>query len=191
MWAAHSVLQVDTRVLVELADDVDPAAGRAAVQAVTAAFGSPDVFDREEYTASLAGDVDQVLSLIYVLLALAIVIALMGIANTLSLSVHERIRELGLLRAVGATRRQIRSMVRGEAVVVSLFGTAVGLGLGTFLGWALMRAIAADQGMGLFSVPVGQLAIVLGLGAMVGILAAVRPARRAARLDVLAAIATE
>ncbi len=161
------------------------------MQAVTAAFGSPDVFDREEYTASLAGDVDQVLSLIYVLLALAIVIALMGIANTLSLSVHERIRELGLLRAVGATRRQIRSMVRGEAVVVSLFGTAVGLGLGTFLGWALMRAIAADQGMGLFSVPVGQLAIVLGLGAMVGILAAVRPARRAARLDVLAAIATE
>jgi putative ABC transport system permease protein len=118
------------------------------------------------------------------------VIAVMGIANTLSLSVHERTRELGLLRAVGQTRQQARTMVRGEAVIVGLFGTLGGLGLGLFLGWALVSALASE-GFGSFAVPTSSLAVVLALGALVGVLAAVHPAHRAARMNVLSAIATE
>jgi putative ABC transport system permease protein len=131
-----------------------------------------------------------VLNLVYGLLVLAIVIALMGIANTLSLSIHERSRELGLLRAVGQTRRQLRSMVRGEAATVALFGTAGGVGLGIFLGWALVDTLASE-GFTSFAIPAGPLAVVMAIGALVGVVAAVRPARRAARMDVLSAIATD
>ena len=88
------------------------------------------------------------LTLVYGLLALAVLIALMGIANTLSLSIHERTRELGLLRAVGQTRRQLRSSVRWESVIVAVFGTVGGIGLGTFLGWGLVRALSAQEGFG-------------------------------------------
>src|SRR5690606_40378451 len=97
---------------------------------------------------------------VYAMLALAILIALMGIANTLSLSIHERTRELGLLRAVGQTRRQLRAMVRGEAVTVALFGTLCGLGLGLFLGWAMVEALA-DEGFTSFALPTGQLAVIV------------------------------
>jgi putative ABC transport system permease protein len=114
----------------------------------------------------------------------------MGIANTLSLSIHERTRELGLLRAVGQTRAQTRAMVRWESVIVALFGTVGGMGLGLFLGWALVSALAGE-GFGSFAVPRLTLAVVVALGALVGVLAAVRPARRAARMNVLSAIATE
>ena len=119
----------------------------------------------------------------------------MGIANTLSLSIHERTRELGLLRAVGQTRGQLRSMVRWESVIMSSFGAVGGLGVGVFLGWALVKAAASAPGsaadLGVFSVPAGQLLVVLVLGALAGVLAGFRPARRAARLNVLEAIATE
>lgn len=191
LWAPHTPVQVDISVLITLADGVDIGTGRAAVEEVTAGYGEPEVQDRDEYVEMQAGGIDLLLNIVYVMLALAIVIALMGISNTLSLSVHERTRELGLLRAVGQTRPQTRSMVRWESVVVALFGTVGGLALGTFLGWALMRAIRAEEGIGTFAAPVGQLVLVLALGAVVGIIAAIRPARRAARLDVLQAIATE
>jgi putative ABC transport system permease protein len=144
----------------------------------------------QEFIESIAGEINLYLNVIYLLLLLAIVIALMGIANTLSLSVHERTRELGLLRAVGQTRRQTRTMVRGEPLIVALLGTVGGLGLGLFLGWALVSALAGE-GLGSFAVPMLSLAVVLGLGALVGVLAAVRPAHRAARMDVLSAIAME
>jgi len=141
----------------------------------------------------VAANVDMLLGIVYVMLALAILIALMGIANTLSLSIHERTRELGLLRAVGQTRSQLRSMIRWESVVIAVFGTVGGLGLGVFLGWALVQAAAGGpfSDVSAFSAPVGQLVIVLAAGAIAGVLAGVRPARRAARLDVLGAIATE
>jgi putative ABC transport system permease protein len=186
----HTAQAADVAVMIVLADGVDVDEAEIAVQAVADRFASPDVQTADEYTESVAGEVDQVLNMVYVLLVLAIVIALMGIANTLSLSVHERTRELGLLRAVGQTRRQLRSMVRGEAVTVALFGTAGGVGLGLFLGWAMVEALA-DEGFTAFTVPVTSLAIVLVVGALAGVLAAVRPARRAARLDVLDAIATD
>jgi putative ABC transport system permease protein len=191
-YAPHAATRVsDVALLIDLADGVSTSDGEAAIQPVADRFGAPDVQDRREYVDSVAGQIDQLLTVIYVLLIMAILIALMGIANTLSLSIHERTRELGLLRAVGQSRRQLRRMVRGEALVVALFGTVGGLGLGTFLGWAMVQTIEAAEGLGAFAVPTGQLAMVVALGAIVGVVAAVRPARRAAKLDVLQAIATD
>jgi putative ABC transport system permease protein len=190
-WAAHASQDVDATVLVELRDGVGLDAGRAAVERVAARYGSPEVRDRQQYADTLAGGVRQALAVVYAMLALAIVIALLGIANTLSLSIHERTRELGLLRAVGETRRQVRAMVRWESLIVALFGTVGGLALGVFLGWALVRAAAAQDALGPFTLPLGQLALVLLVGALAGVLAGLRPARRAARVDLLAAIASE
>jgi putative ABC transport system permease protein len=186
----HTSRPADVNLLIDLANGVPIEAGEAAVQRVADRFGAPDVQTNQEFTQSIAGEINQLLTVIYVLLILAIVIALMGIANTLSLSIHERTRELGLLRAVGQTRAQTRAMVRWESVIVALFGTIGGVGLGLFLGWALVSALASD-GFGSFAVPKTPLAVVLALGALVGVLAAVRPAHRAARMDVLSAIATE
>jgi putative ABC transport system permease protein len=124
-----------------------------------------------------------------VLLALAVLIALLGIANTLVLSIFERTRELGLLRAVGMTRRQVRSMVRWESVIIALLGAFLGLAIGLFASWAMVTAVA-NEGARL-QLPVGQLAVVTLIAALAGMLAAVVPAQRASRLNVLAAIATE
>jgi putative ABC transport system permease protein len=189
-YLPHTSRPGDYVVMITLADGVSQADGEQAVQAVADRFSAPDVQTEQEYTDAVAGEVDQFLTIVYVLLVLAIVIALMGIANTLSLSIHERTRELGLLRAVGQSRRQLRSMVRGEAFVVALFGTVGGVGLGMFLGWAMVSALASE-GFTSFAIPATSLAAVLALGAVVGVVAAVRPARRAARMDVLAAISTE
>jgi putative ABC transport system permease protein len=186
----HTSRPADVNMLIDLAGGVPVDEGEVAVQRVADRFGAPDVQTKREFTQSIADEITQYLTVIYVLLILAIVIALMGIANTLSLSIRERTHELGLLRAVGQTRRQIRTMVRGEALTVALFGTAGGVGLGLFLGWALVSALA-KQGFGSFAVPRLPLAVVLVLSALVGVLAAVRPAHRAARMDVLSAIATE
>ncbi|MGH9182936.1 MAG: ABC transporter permease [Acidimicrobiales bacterium] len=190
-WSPHSVQDLDATVFVELADGVDLGAGKSAVQAVAQAFGAPDVEDRQEYVDSVAGNVTRMLGLVYVLLGLAVVIAAMGIANSLSLAVHERTRELGLLRAVGQTRGQLRSMVRWESVIIALFGTTGGLGLGVFLGWALVRAVSEGGPVGTFAAPLGPLAVVLVAGAVVGVVAGLRPARRAAGLNILLAIAAE
>ncbi len=185
-WAPHAGQDVDSQVLVGLKAGVGLASGKAAVAAIAA---GADVLDRDEYVASAAQGVDMMLGIVYVLLFLAIVIALMGIANTLSLAIHERTRELGLLRAVGQSRRQLRSMVRWESVIIALFGTAGGLALGVFLGWALVRAASA-AGFATFTAPAGQLAVVLVAGPVAGVLAGLGPARRAAKLDLLIAIAT-
>lgn len=191
VWTPHAVQDVDSQVIVETAAGTPPAAAEAAVAEVAGHFGGPEVQDRDEFATQMAMGVDMALTIIYALLALAIVIALMGIANTLSLAIHERTRELGLLRAVGQTRRQVRTMVRWESVIVAVLGAGAGIGLGVFLGWALVRAAAATSGdLGAFAVPPARLAVVLAVGALAGVLAGLRPARRAARLDVLAAIAT-
>ena len=115
--------------------------------------------------------------------------AVLGIVNTLALSVVERTRELGLLRALGLDRRRMRRMVRVEAVLVAVFGGLLGVALGTAIGIAGQRALAG-QGVAVLRVPVGQLLLFLVLAGLAGVLAAVLPARRAARLDVLAALAT-
>jgi putative ABC transport system permease protein len=187
----HTSRPADVNMLINLADGVPEAEGEAAAQQVADRFGAPDVQTNQEFTDSIAGEINVLLTVIYVLQIIAIVIALMGIATTLSLSVHERTRELGLLRAVGQTRQQTRAMVRGEALIVALFGTVGGLGLGLFLSWAVVSALAVDGFTSSFAVPAVWLAATLALGAVAGVVAAVRPAHRAARMDVLAAIATE
>ncbi|MEU9117302.1 FtsX-like permease family protein [Streptomyces sp. NPDC048483] len=189
-WQPHRIQDSDNLVAVSLRHGVGTADGKAAVAHTAAAYGSPPVQTRAEYAATAANGVDTFLTLVYALLALAVVIALLGIANTLTLALHERTRELGLLRAVGQTRAQLRAMVRWESVLVAAFGTAGGLALGAFLGWALVRA-ADSAGSSVFTVPAGQLAAVALIGTAAGAVAGLRPARRAARLDVLRAIATE
>ncbi len=126
------------------------AEARRAIDPIAKRFGG-DVQNQAEYADAAAGGLDFLLGLVYVLLLLAIVIALLGIANTLSLAVYERRREIGLLRAVGETRRQVRSMLRLESVIVSSFGTLVGVVAGAFIGWSLFEAIA--QRNATFSVP--------------------------------------
>ncbi|MFE5669481.1 ABC transporter permease [Streptomyces niveus] len=191
-WAPHRTQDADTLVSVTFADGVPAAEAGAAVKKTAAAFGNPDVQTRDEYARTSAGAIDMMLTLIYALLALAVLIALLGIANTLTLAVHERTRELGLLRAVGQTRAQLRAMVRWESVLVAAFGTAGGLVLGGLLGWV---AVEASEGAGdtafAFALPPAQLALVGVVGLTAGAIAGWRPARRAARLDVLRAIATE
>ncbi|MGW1063998.1 ABC transporter permease [Streptomyces aureus] len=191
-WAPHRTQDADTLVAVSLREGVSTAEGKAAVRKVADRYGSPEVQTRVEYAQSSAAGIDMMLTLVYALLALAVLIALLGIANTLTLAVHERTRELGLLRAVGQTRGQLRAMVRWESVLVAAFGTAGGLALGAFLGWVLVEASdgASDSSFA-FAVPPLRLAVVALVGLAAGVLAGLRPARRAARLDVLRAIATE
>ena len=147
------------------------------------------MLDKQGFIDSLNAQINKMLGLIYAMLALAIVIALLGIANTLALSIFERTRELGLLRAVGMSKAQLRATVRWEAVLIALFGTSLGLGVGTFFGWAMVRALA-DQGISQLAIPAGSLIVVTLVAAAAGIGAAIMPSRRAARLNVLKAIAT-
>ena len=189
--AAHVAQDNVTVVLVDAAAGVDVDAAKVAVGDVTARFGAPAPMDRDEYIDSVAEEVDSVLYFVYGMLAVAVIIALMGIANTLSLSVHERRRELGLARAVGQDRAQLRSTVRWESVIIAIFGTIGGIGLGGFLGWGIVRALEAQEGFGVFALPIIPLAAILGLAAAAGVVAALRPARRAARTDILAAIAAD
>ena len=177
-------------VLADAAEGVSPEDARAAIDGVLEAFPNVSVQDQAELTASLRDQVDQLLNVIVGLLGLALVIALIGIVNTLALSVFERTREIGLLRAVGMTRRQVRSMVRWEAVIVAVFGAVLGVAVGSFFGWALVRA-AAEEGLQVLEFPTGRLATYVVIAGLAGVLAAVFPARRAARLDVLQAVTTE
>jgi putative ABC transport system permease protein len=119
-----------------------------------------------------------------------VIIALIGIANTLALSIYERTRKLGLLRAVGTTRRQLRSIVRSEALIISVFGAIEGLVLGMLFGWAIVTALHS-QGITQLSFPVAQLLAVAGLAGLAGIVAAIAPTSRAARLNILQAVTTE
>ncbi|MGI5516789.1 ABC transporter permease [Streptomyces sp. CA-106131] len=191
-WAPHRTQDSDTLVAVSFKPGVATVEGKAAVQKVAARYGNPSVQTRDEFAQSSAGGIDMMLTLVYALLALAVLIALLGIANTLTLAVHERIRELGLLRAVGQTRSQLRAMVRWESILVAAFGTAGGLVLGAFLGWVLVKSSdGASATAFAFALPPAQLLVVALVGLAAGALAGLRPARRAARLDVLRAIATE
>jgi putative ABC transport system permease protein len=182
--------QLDAKVYVQAADATSAATARSVLDQAASKYANVEVQNRAEFKAAQAGDINTILNLIYALLGLAIVIALIGISNTLALSIFERTRELGLLRAVGMTRAQLRATVRWESMIIALFGTVLGLTIGLFFGWSMVHALA-DKGFNSFVVPVGSLAVVAVIAAIAGVGAAVLPARRAARLDVLGAIATQ
>ncbi len=161
-----------------------------AVEKALAPYPNVQVQTRAQFEASQSAQINQLLGLVYALLALAVLIALIGIVNTLMLSVFERTHEIGLLRAVGMRRRQIRAMIRSESVILAVFGAVIGIIVGTCLGIALVSALHS-QGITDTVVPVSNLVVFLILAALLGLLAASWPARRAARLDVLAAIAAQ
>ncbi len=142
-----------------------------------------------QFKRDQAGQINTLLALIYVLLALAVIVSLFGIVNTLVLSIYERVRELGLLRAIGTSRRQIRQMVRYEAIITALIGGVIGLVVGVLFAIVITRPLAADGFV--LSIPIPTLIILLVAAALAGRWAAVLPARRAARLDILAALASE
>jgi ABC-type antimicrobial peptide transport system permease subunit len=162
---------------------------RADLERALAAYPDAKVQTRAAWVTTQSKSVDQVLDLFYVLLALSVIISVFGMVNTLVLAVFERTRELGMLRAVGMSRRQMRRMIRHESVVTALIGAALGLPLGVLLA-ALATRAAGSQGLG-FHLPGGQLAAFVLLAVVAGIWAAVLPARRAARLDVLQALQYE
>ena len=182
--------QLDTFVFVKVADGADIAAVRGDVEQATAEFGNIEVQDQAAFRDQQAGFVNQLLGLVTAMLFLAVVIALFGIANTLSLSIFERTRELGLLRAVGMGRTQVKRMIRWESVIIAILGALFGIAIGIFFGWALQQALA-PEGITEFVLPVGQLVFFLILAALAGVVVALLPARRAAKLNVLEAISYE
>ena len=181
---------VDTFVYVKLAPGADPTAVRAELDTIQAEYPTVKIQDQTEFKESISGQINQLLNLVYALLGLSVIIAIFGVVNTLALSIIERTREIGMLRAVGTQRSQVRTMIRWESILISFFGAVTGVLLGLVLGTSLQRLLA-DQGIDQLAVPWALILVVLVATAVVGVLAAVWPARRAANLDVLAAIRTE
>jgi putative ABC transport system permease protein len=178
------------QVLLSLEDGADTGAVRKDIDAlVTDRYPTVESKDKEEFGEFVSGQVNQLLGVVYALLALAVIVSLFGIVNTLALSIHERTRELGLIRAVGMSRRQVRRIIRYEAVITALIGAVLGSALGVLFAVIMSRPLA-DEGFTL-SIPVGTLILMLILAIVAGVIAAIGPARRASRLDVLDALAYE
>jgi putative ABC transport system permease protein len=176
--------------LARLTPDASPKDVQKAVEdALKDRYPTVEVQNQSQLKDQQKEQVNQLLALIYALLSLAVVVSVFGIVNTLALSIHERTRELGMLRAVGMSRRQVRTMVRYEAVITALIGAILGTVLGCVFA-ALVSRPLADEGFTL-SYPVGTLVVLLVLAALAGVVAAIGPARRASRLDVLRALAYE
>ena len=179
----------DERVLVSAADGVSAAAGREAVTAATAGYAEVRVADFASYVEQLTSEVDQLVAMVGGLLGLAILIALLGIATTLSLSVVERARESALLRALGLTRGQLRGMLAVEAAITALLGAVLGLVLGLVFAWVALGTLAVQSGLGdgaVFSVPWAELGTGVAAAALIGLLASVVPGRQAARVEIAA-----
>jgi putative ABC transport system permease protein len=182
--------QYDFSVYVQAAPGVSDLAARAALSTIAVDYPNADLMSKAEYIDDMAAQIDPIVNLMYALLALAVGIALFSIANSMALSVHERTHEIGLLRAVGMDRSQTRSAIRWEALLIALVGTLSGVLIGVFFGWALSVTLRGE-GLMAFSFPVVSIVVITVLAVIGGVLAATRPARRAARLDVLRAITTE
>jgi putative ABC transport system permease protein len=177
--------QLDAKLLVKKAEGVSSEAAETAIRAVVKDYPAATLLDERGKSPEQLASIEQFANAVYILLALALLIALIGIGTTLALSVVERTPEIGLLRAVGMTREQARAMVAWESVLIALFGAGVGMVVGLFFGWAILQGLP-DQVA--FRVPVVQVVVVTAVSAAAALLAAAGPARRATRLDVLAAI---
>ncbi|WP_327677508.1 ABC transporter permease [Kitasatospora sp. NBC_00458] len=183
-------LPVDSMVFGKAATGADVAKTLAALEESLKEFPQASVRDQAGYKEQIQEQVNTLLYMIYGLLGLAIVVAVLGVVNTLALSVVERTREIGLLRAIGLSRRQLRRMIRLESVVIALFGVVLGTGLG--LAWGITgQQVLRSQGLEALAVPVGTIAFTLVASVLIGLLAALVPAFRAGRMNVLAAIATD
>ncbi len=180
--------QQDSNILVRAQPGVTPNQARDAVAAALVNYPNLKAYTKSGFKDVLNSQVNQLLYLVYLLLGLAVIIAVFGIVNTLALSIFERTREIGLLRAVGLSRRATRAMIRWEAIIVALIGGVVGLVLGVFLGIVVVERISL---LTTLSVPWTSLAIFFVLAGVAGVVAAIFPARRAARLNVLDAIQAE
>ncbi len=180
----------DSFVFVDAAPGADVGETRAAVDGLLAArYPGAESQDREEVKEQQAGQINAILGLFYALLALSVIVSLFGIVNTLALSIFERTRELGMLRAIGTSKRQVRRTVRYEAAITALIGAVLGLVLGVVFALVVSRPLEAEGFT--FALPVGTLLALLVVAALLGVLAAIGPARRAARVDVLRALAYE
>ncbi|MGW6900072.1 MULTISPECIES: FtsX-like permease family protein [unclassified Streptomyces] len=172
----------------------DGGASKANEQAVVDALGdnpAMSVMDRQDIRDMFGGFVSTALNIMYGLLAMALIIAVLGVVNTLAMSVFERQQEIGMLRAIGLDRRKVKRMIRLEAVVIAVFGAVIGVALGTFLGWAIGRTLASAIPGYALVIPWDRIAVFLVLAALVGVLASLWPARSAAKLNMLTAIKTE
>jgi putative ABC transport system permease protein len=188
-WDANFDAQDDNTIAIKMVDGIDIAAAETALAPLTQEFPQLEFETSEQFRERVEGQLDSLLVIINVFLGLAILIALLGITNTMALSVLERTQEIGLMRAIGMTRRQTRSMIRLEAAIVALFGALLGVVVGVFFGWLAVAAIP-DSIISRLAIPYGTLAIYAVIATLAGLLAASFPARRAARLNVLDAIAT-
>ena len=187
---ANVAQPLDFAVFVKIAPGASPAVVKQGIDAVLKGYPNVTLSDQSQFKQKEIAQIDQIFGLVGGLLALSVIISLFGIVNTLALSIYERIRELGLLRAVGMSRSQVRRMIRSEAVVIALIGATLGLVIGVAFGWAMQRALA-DQGVSKLSIPVGQMVLMVVVAALLGVVAAIWPARRAAKIDVLQAISYE
>jgi putative ABC transport system permease protein len=179
----------DANIYIRLADGANSEQVKTALTSSTTDKGLGNLQSRDEFIDAESGQINQILGLIYGLLGLSIIIAIVGIVITLLLSVFERRREIGLLRAIGMTRSQVRTTVRWESVITSMFGAIVGVVLGVVMGFVLIL-ILADSGASAFSLPIAGTIWILVLSFIVGVLAAVYPARRATKVDIMQSIAT-
>jgi len=179
----------DNSLNIRLTGDADPGTVKKALDEVTKPIPLVEVNDKEGFAETIRGQVNQLLYMIYGLLALAIIIAVIGIVNTLGLSVLERTREIGLLRSIGMTRRQLRRTITLESVAIAVLGAVLGMVLGLIYGTLLQRVLEDD--LKVLFIPLGQLLVFGVIAIVVGVLAAVIPAARASRLNVLNAISAE
>ena len=186
----EQVLASPNGMFITLAEGADPGAVRASIREILAPSYVFKVFDPDELSDQVGSQANRMLAVLYGLLGLSIAIAILGIVNTLILSVSERVREIGLMRAVGLGRAQLAGQIVCESVLTAVYGTVLGAAAGVLLAGAL-RALLADRGLTEFVVPWSQLGAVVGVSVVVGVLAALWPAVRATRLPVLEAIATE
>ena len=190
-YEAHNATATDFLVLLTIADGADLATVQASVRAaLDAGYPGIEVQTKAEYVGDVKAQVNQLLGLITALLGLAILIALVGVLITMLLAVFERTHELGLLRAVGMSRGQLRAMVRWEAAIISVFGALLGAALGVFFGYALTSALG-DLGLTVIVIPWVSLMVLVLVIAVLGVGAALYPARRAGRLNVLDAVSRQ
>ncbi|MEU6078956.1 FtsX-like permease family protein [Streptomyces sp. NPDC047108] len=180
----------DDQVLVKMKDGASDAAEATIVDAL-GKNPAISVKDKQAISDDFAQAINLLLKMLYGLLAMAILIAVLGVVNTLAMSVFERKHEIGMLRAIGLDRSRVKRMVRLEAVVISLFGAILGIGLGLFIAWAAGTSIAGTVTTYTMQIPFLEIGVFLGMAALVGVLAALWPARRAAKLNALEAIKAE